>query len=84
MKYVVIKIERKDSRSFEIYARLEGYIQSPGESWDVPMDKFTTKDSNPQYHEELVPIDIQSILKNALKISTKARFSDVNSAFADF
>lgn len=29
MKYVVIKIERKDSRSFEIYARLEGYIQSP-------------------------------------------------------
>ncbi len=105
MKYVVIKIERKDSRSFEVYARLEGYIQSPdiflvqkdgellkaaqqakatGESWDVPMDKFTTKDSNPQYHEELVPIDIQSILKNALKISTKARFSDVNSAFADF
>ena len=29
MKYVVIKIERKDSRSFEVYARLEGYIQSP-------------------------------------------------------
>ena len=105
MKYVVIKIERKDSRSFEVYARLEGYIQSPDiflvqkdgellkaaqqakatcESWDVPMDKFTTKDNNPQYHEELVPIDIESILKNALKISTKARFSDVNSAFADY
>ena len=105
MKYVVIKIERKDSRSFEIYARLEGYIQSPDiflvqkdgellkaaqqakatcESWDVPMDKFTTKDSNPQYHEELVPIDIESIVKNALKIATKARISDINSAFADF
>ena len=105
MKYVVIKIERKDSRSFEIYARLEGYIQSPDiflvqkdgellkaaqqakatcESWDVPMDKFTTKDNNPQYHEELVPIDIESIVKNALKIATKARISDINSAFADF
>ena len=105
MKYVVIKIERKDSRSFEVYARLEGYIQSPDiflvqkdgellkaaqqakatcESWDVPMDKFTTKDSNPQYHEELVPIDIESIVKNALKIATKARISDINSAFADF
>ena len=105
MKYVVIKIERKDSRSFEIYARLEGYIQytdiflvqkdgellkaaqqakATCESWDVPMDKFTTKDSNPQYHEELVPIDIESIVKNALKIATKARISDINSAFADF
>lgn len=105
MKYVVIKIERKDSRSFEVYARLEGYIQSPDiflvqkdgellkaaqqakatcESWDVPMDKFTTKDNNPQYHEELVPIDIESIVKNALKIATKARISDINSAFADF
>ena len=105
MKYVVIKIERKDSRSFEVYARLEGYIQSPDiflvqkdgellkaaqqakatcESWDVPMDKVTTKDNNPQYHEELVPIDIESIVKNALKIATKARISDINSAFADF
>ena len=105
MKYVVIKIERKDSRSFEVYARLEGYIQSPDiflvqkdgellkaaqqakatcESWDVPMDKFTTKDNNPQYHEELVRIDIESIVKNALKIATKARISDINSAFADF
>jgi len=105
MKYIVIRIERKDSKSFEIYARPEGFIQSPDiflvqkdgellkaaqqaksicEPWDVPMDKFTTKSDDPGYHEELVPIDIESIVKNALKIATKARFSDVNSAFADF
>lgn len=105
MKYVVIKIERKDSKSFEIYARPEGFIQTPDiflvqkdgeflkaaqqaketcECWEVPMDKFTTRSDNPQYHEELVPIDIESIVKNALKVATKARFSDVNSAFADF
>jgi len=105
MKYIVIRIERKDSKSFEIYARPEGFIQSPDiflvqkdgellkaaqqaksicEPWDVPMDKFTTKSDDPGYHEELVPIDIESIVKNALKIATKARFSDVNSAFTDF
>jgi hypothetical protein len=105
MKYIVIRIERKDSKSFEIYARPEGFIQSPDiflvqkdgellkaaqqakticEPWDVPMDKFTTKSDDHGYHEELVPIDIESIVKNALKIATKARFSDVNSAFTDF
>lgn len=105
MKYIVINIERKDSKSFEIYARPEGFIQAPDvflvqkdgellkaaqqakttcEPWDVPMDKFTTKKDNPRYHDELVPIDIESIVKNALKIATKARFSEVNSAFVDF
>ena len=107
MKYYVVNIDRKDSKSYEVYARPEGalpteapeifLVQTGGELlkaaqyalttyqyWDVAMDKFTTKDNNPRYHEELVPIDIQSIVKNALKIATKARFSDVNSAFADF
>lgn len=106
MKYYVVNIDRKDSKSFEIYARPEGtspteapeifLVQKDGDLlkaalqalatyqyWDVPMDKFTTKNNNSLYHEELVPIDIESILKNALKISIKARFSDVNSAFAD-
>ena len=104
MKYVVIKIERKDSRSFEIYARPEGIIQAPEiflvqkdgellkaaqqakttcEPWDVPMDKFKTKSDDPGYHDELVPIDLESMLKNAIKISTKARLSDIDSALAD-
>ena len=104
MKYVVIKIERKDSRSFEIYARPEGIIQAPEiflvqkdgellkaaqqakttcEPWDVPMDKFKTKSDDPGYHDELVPIDLESMLKNAIKISTKARLSDIDSVLAD-
>lgn len=52
--------------------------------WDVPMDRFTTSKDNPLQHEELVTIDIESILKSALDAATKARFSEVNSMFADF
>lgn len=107
MKYYVVNIDRKDSKSYEVYARKEGtlptespeifLIQSGGEFhnaaqqalesyqyWDVPMDRFKTNNDNPRYHEELVPIDIESIVKNALKIAGKARFSEVNSAFVDF
>ena len=107
MKYYVVNIDRKDSKSFEVYARKEGtlpteppeifLVQSGGEFhnaaqqawgsyqyWDVPMDRFKTNNDNPRYHDELVPIDIESIVKNALQIATKARFSEVNSAFVDF
>lgn len=52
--------------------------------WDVPMDQFKTNNVNPRYHEELDTIDIETLFKKSLKISTKARFSDINSAFADY
>ncbi len=106
MKYYVVNIDRKDSKSYEVYARKEGalpteppeifLVQSGGEFhkaaqqalgnyqyWDVPMDRFKTNNDNPRYHDELVPIDLESMLKNAIKISTKARLSDIDSALAD-
>ena len=107
MKYYVVNIDRKESKSFEVYARKKCtspteppeifLVQSGGEFhkaaqwamenyqyWDVPMDNFKKNSDNPRYHDELVPIDIESIVKNALRIAVKALFSEVNSAFADF
>lgn len=53
-------------------------------SWEVDMEKFTSVDSNPYRHEELVSIDIEDILNRAIVTATKARLCEVNSMFADF
>ena len=49
--------------------------------WDVPLDRFTQRKNDPGFFEELVTIDLESMLKKAFAIATKARFSNINSAF---
>lgn len=52
-------------------------------SWEVDMEKFTSVDSNPYRHDELVSIDMEEILFKAIETAKKARFSVVNSMFAE-
>lgn len=52
--------------------------------WDVPLDRFTQSKNVPNMREELVTIDIESILRRAINTATKAHFSDVNNLFADY
>ena len=49
--------------------------------WDVPLDRFTQRKNDPGFYEELVTIDLESMVKKAFAIATKARFSNINSAF---
>lgn len=55
-----------------------------GKYWEVDMENFTSVESNPFRHEELVSIDIEDILNRAIVTATKARLCEVNSMFADF
>ena len=49
--------------------------------WDVPLDRFTQRKNDPGFFEELVTIDLESMVKKAFAIVTKARFSNIHSAF---
>lgn len=53
------------------------------ENWDVDMKRFTTRESTPYQHEELVDINFEDIFNRAIRTAVKARMSDVNSIFAD-
>lgn len=52
--------------------------------WDVPLERFTQSKNVPNMREELVTIDLESILRKAINTATKAHFSDVNNLFADY
>lgn len=49
--------------------------------WDVPLDRFTQRKNELGFYEELVSIDLESMVKKAFAIATKARFSNINSVF---
>lgn len=51
--------------------------------WDVDMDAFTTPAGNGLRHEELVTIDIESILRKSINYAMKAQMGEMLSPVAE-